>query len=95
MAAKLLGSGAGVVSGCALVVDYVLTISISVAVGRDINESEQPPPVDQHSSRHWFESLDRNADGDVSRLEFPGPLEFFDKLDTDGDGLLSKLEAER
>jgi amino acid transporter len=31
VASKLLGSGAGVASGCALVVDYVLTISISVA----------------------------------------------------------------
>jgi len=33
VATKLLGSGPGVVSGCALVVDYVLTISISVAAG--------------------------------------------------------------
>ncbi|HXJ69695.1 MAG TPA: amino acid transporter, partial [Verrucomicrobiae bacterium] len=35
VATKLLGSGPGVVSGCALVVDYVLTISISVAAGCD------------------------------------------------------------
>ncbi len=31
VASKLLGEGPGLVSGCALVVDYVLTISISVA----------------------------------------------------------------
>jgi amino acid transporter len=33
VATKLLGSGPGVVSGCALVVDYVLTVAISVAAG--------------------------------------------------------------
>ena len=33
VATKLLGEGPGVVSGCALVVDYVLTIAISVAAG--------------------------------------------------------------
>jgi amino acid transporter len=33
VATRLLGSGAGLVSGAALVVDYVLTISISVAAG--------------------------------------------------------------
>jgi amino acid transporter len=35
VASKLLGAGPGVVSGSALVVDYVLTISISVAAGCD------------------------------------------------------------
>ena len=33
VATKLLGSYAGVVSGCALVIDYVLTISVSIASG--------------------------------------------------------------
>src|SRR5262245_62080657 len=33
VASKLLGAGPGVVSGCALVVDYVLTVAISVAAG--------------------------------------------------------------
>lgn len=35
VASKLLGKWAGLVSGCALLVDYVLTISISVASGGD------------------------------------------------------------
>jgi amino acid transporter len=35
VASKLLGPRAGVVSGCALVVDYVLTIAISIASGVD------------------------------------------------------------
>src|ERR671931_1326385 len=35
VASRLLGPRAGVVSGCALIVDYVLTISISIAAGGD------------------------------------------------------------
>jgi amino acid transporter len=35
VATKLLGAKLGIVSGCALVVDYVLTISISIASGCD------------------------------------------------------------
>src|SRR5437870_6434659 len=35
VATKLLGSRVGVVSGCALLVDYVLTITVSIANGCD------------------------------------------------------------
>src|SRR5690349_14291522 len=35
VATKLLSPSAGVISGCALLVDYVLTISISIASGAD------------------------------------------------------------
>src|ERR1700726_5254844 len=35
VATKLLGREAGLISGCALIVDYVLTISISIASGAD------------------------------------------------------------
>jgi hypothetical protein len=35
VATKLLGRNAGLVSGCALIVDYVLTVSISIASGAD------------------------------------------------------------
>jgi amino acid transporter len=35
VATKLLGAKAGLTSGCALVIDYVLTISISIASGAD------------------------------------------------------------
>jgi amino acid transporter len=35
VATRLLGSYAGLVSGCALIVDYVLTIAISIASGAD------------------------------------------------------------
>ncbi len=43
VAARLLGQRAGVVSGCALVVDYVLTISISIAAAGDAIFSFLPP----------------------------------------------------
>jgi amino acid transporter len=45
VATKLLGEKVGVVSGCALLVDYVLTISTSVASGCDALWSFLPP--------HW------------------------------------------
>jgi len=43
VASRLLGQRAGVVSGCALVVDYVLTISISIAAAGDAIFSFLPP----------------------------------------------------
>ncbi len=46
VATKLLGEKAGVVSGCALLVDYVLTISVSIAAACDALYSFLPP--------HWL-----------------------------------------
>src|SRR3954471_4177526 len=43
VASKLLGRNAGVVSGSALLVDYVLTIAISIASGADALFSLLPP----------------------------------------------------
>ncbi len=43
VATKLLGPRFGVVSGCALIVDYVLTITVSVATGCDAIFSFLPP----------------------------------------------------
>jgi Ca2+-binding EF-hand superfamily protein len=43
----------------------------------------------------WFQKMDRNHDGDVSRREFLGTDEEFARLDTDGDGLISVEEAEQ
>ncbi len=42
----------------------------------------------------WFRKMDRNGDGDVSRLEWLGTKEEFDRIDTDRDGLISAEEAE-
>ena len=43
VASKLLSPAAGVVSGCALLIDYVLTVTISVASGGDAMFSILPP----------------------------------------------------
>jgi amino acid transporter len=43
VATRLLGSRAGLVSGAALVIDYVLTITISIAAGTDAVFSFLPP----------------------------------------------------
>src|SRR6267378_2429253 len=43
VATKLLGPLPGVISGCALVFDYVLTIAISIASGADAIFSFLPP----------------------------------------------------
>lgn len=43
VASKLLSPAAGVVSGCALLVDYVLTIAVSIASGADAVFSLLPP----------------------------------------------------
>ena len=41
----------------------------------------------------WFNKMDRNHDGDVSRREFLGPRAEFDRMDLDHDGLLDAKEA--
>ncbi len=48
VATELLGKPAGVVSGCALIVDYILTITVSIAGGGDALFSLLP-----HSLHHW------------------------------------------
>ena len=41
----------------------------------------------------WFQKMDRNGDGDVSRAEFLGTAEDFAAIDANGDGLISLAEA--
>jgi len=48
VASKLLGPRLGVVSGCALIIDYVLTITTSIAAGGEAVFSNFPPAV------HWL-----------------------------------------
>ena len=41
----------------------------------------------------WFQRMDRNHDGDISRREFLGSRDQFDRLDRDKDGLIDSNEA--
>lgn len=41
----------------------------------------------------WFQAMDRNGDGDLSRKECPFPAEWFDRHDKDHDGLIDFQEA--
>jgi amino acid transporter len=52
VASKLLGEKAGVVSGSALVIDYILTITISIAAGADALFSILPPELFHY--KIWF-----------------------------------------
>ncbi|MCA9004772.1 MAG: hypothetical protein KDA70_05815 [Planctomycetaceae bacterium] len=45
------------------------------------------------SEIEWFQLMDRNRDGDVSRREFTGSPAAFDRLDQDHDSLISPSEA--
>jgi Ca2+-binding EF-hand superfamily protein len=43
----------------------------------------------------WFQKMDRNGDGVVTRREFLGSKEDFQRIDTNGDGVITPDEAER
>ncbi len=47
------------------------------------------------SDIEWFQTMDRNRDGDVSRREFTGSIEIFSKLDQNRDALISPEEAKQ
>lgn len=61
---------------------------------RRMGMDNQPALLDRAGPR-WFQKMDRNHDGDVSRREFLGTDEEFHKIDGDGDGLISIEEAKR
>src|SRR5438874_4059872 len=53
VASKLLGPGAGVVSGSALIIDYILTVTISISAGADAIFSFLPE--EWHWAKLWVE----------------------------------------
>ncbi|MGB7342974.1 MAG: hypothetical protein WBD20_02065 [Pirellulaceae bacterium] len=57
---------------------------------RSVPQETAAEPV---TAPQWFTRMDRNADGDLSRSEFPGTDEQFAKLDSDQDGLIDASES--
>ncbi len=64
------------------------------AIFEALGMNSGPLPARGHGPL-WFQKMDRNRDGDVSRREFLGSDELFRRIDSDGDGLISLQEAVR
>jgi Ca2+-binding EF-hand superfamily protein len=62
----------------------------AVAARATMNSGVARVPTD---GPKWFRKMDRNHDGDISRVEFLGPRADFDRLDRDHDGLIDATEA--
>lgn len=45
------------------------------------------------SGPEWFQKMDRNRDGFLTRREFLGPLDVFEKMDGNKDGAIDEQEA--
>jgi len=65
--------------------------SILAEYASSMNNSNAPRKV---AGPLWMQMMDRNGDGDISRLEFLGTRAEFDRIDTDKDGIISTAEAE-
>jgi Ca2+-binding EF-hand superfamily protein len=62
----------------------------AIGVVDQLQSASPPLPVD---APKWFRLLDRNRDGIVERVEYPGRGAEFKKLDANGDGDVSIAEA--
>jgi Ca2+-binding EF-hand superfamily protein len=71
-----------------------LTLRFGCAIATD-PAFRQPPgraAMRQQRAPIWFERMDRNQDGQVSRREFLGTPDHFTRLDRDGNGCLTAGE---
>jgi Ca2+-binding EF-hand superfamily protein len=65
-------------------------VGVAVSAGRSM---AAPGISGQPAGPEWFDKMDSNHDGDISRREFVGPRDLFDRLDRDKDGLIDRDEA--
>ena len=68
------------------------SLSGLIGVG-SVSAGTRPTSTTRTAGPDWFQKMDRNHDGDVSRREFLGPREEFDRLDRDKDSLINAEEA--
>ena len=95
------GDGDGRVSADEIPYHFQVTIARSGLPGLTGEGAATPAPRSMVATRaagpaagpDWFQKMDRNHDGDVSRREFLGPRDQFDRLDRDKDGLIDADEA--
>ncbi|MGL4551446.1 MAG: hypothetical protein ACRC33_09690 [Gemmataceae bacterium] len=85
---------AGVIARAALPTQVRLTVGRG-GTGRqpDAGPADAGRPVPTRGPL-WFRKMDRNGDGDVSRVEWLGGPEDFARADENGDGLIGVDEAE-
>jgi Ca2+-binding EF-hand superfamily protein len=91
--------------GDALVAKSEFPQQFTMNVGSGLNPNNLPASVLRNSMPRtvrrvpgegpvWFRKMDRNGDGDVSRVEWLGALDEFERIDADKDGLISAAESE-
>jgi hypothetical protein len=59
----------------------------------DATEAPKGPPHHGMMGGDFIQKFDKDADGKVSKEEFPGPAEHFNQLDANGDGYIDATEA--
>ncbi len=59
----------------------------------DAAEAPKGPPHHGMMGGDFIQKFDKDADGKVSKAEFPGPAEHFNQLDTNSDGYIDANEA--
>ena len=76
--------------------DTASGFSIAVARssrGDDAFVRQADAPAIRTDAPDWFQGMDLNQDGDISKREFIGAAEDFGRLDSSGDGFLTVEEA--
>ena len=81
-----------------IAISIIVVLSAAITV---LAQEEQPKSVEQSkrvqlpkAMAKWFESLDKNSDGRISKAE-AGDLKAFAKMDANGNGFVTTREAVR